>query len=383
MSVIFRLKNSAVGVFKITKWCIRLILVLTGIVSMARCSSGYKEKDGKVTFNGEEITDKNFIVLNDVFAKDDSTAYYKRYRIDDADVATFTSLDRHYAKDKNLVFYCDEESEGQNYYLTKHSVIIKVKGAIPATFTILGDGHEGYAKDHKRGYFKGAGFDVKDVATLSVIEGQFTKDKYQVYFKQVPVKGADANSFRTIGNFYAKDTARVYYYGHHNELYNGIYEIPCSTASFTILDYPYAKDATSVFYFHTKINEADAASFSILGNDFSKDKNHVYFKTKIVKGADAASFKILPQDENARDGAYYSKDKDHAFWKEKMFSVKDIAAFKVLPLGYATDNKHIYFHTNMVKGADVATFKTEEHGYGDWDAEDARSKYLAGVKVME
>jgi hypothetical protein len=61
---------------------------------------------------------------------------------------------------------------------------------------------------------------------------------------------------------------------------HGIYEIPCSTASFTILDYPYAKDATSVFYFHTKINEADAASFSILGNDFSKDKNHVYFKTK-------------------------------------------------------------------------------------------------------
>src|SRR4028118_796306 len=153
--------KSLVIPFRIMKWWIKLVMLITGALLLVRCGSGYKEKDGKVTFNGEDITDKSFIVLNEVFAKSDSGAYYKRYDIPDADAATFTALDNHYAKDKATVYYCDEEREGQNYYLTKHSVIIKVKVARPAAFSIIGEGDEGYAKDDKRAYFRGVGFEVK------------------------------------------------------------------------------------------------------------------------------------------------------------------------------------------------------------------------------
>ncbi|MEO6722391.1 MAG: hypothetical protein ABIN67_18630, partial [Ferruginibacter sp.] len=73
--------------FKLIKWCIKTILILTGIMPLFRCSSGYRQKDGKITFNGKEITDKNFIVLNEAFAKDSTTAYYKDRSFDYADVA--------------------------------------------------------------------------------------------------------------------------------------------------------------------------------------------------------------------------------------------------------------------------------------------------------
>jgi len=380
---IHNIKNSSpVILFRIMKWCVKAVLVITGILPMARCGSGYREKDGRVTFNGEEITDPGFVVLNDVFAKSDSTAYYKRYSIPGADVATFTGLDKHYAKDKAAVYYCDEEREGQNYYLTKHSVIIKVKGARPSTFSILGEGYEGFAKDDKRAYLKGVGFEVKDVTTLSIIDAQFLKDRYHVYFEQARVKGADPGSFRVLNNWYARDTSHVYYFGHHNELYNGIHEIPGDAATFTILDYPYSKDASAVFYVYTRIKDADPASFSVVGHNFSKDRNRVYLREKILPGADAATFMVFPNEESL-DDINHTKDKYHVYWNDKQVTVADVAAFKPLGLDYGTDGKNVYYQTSMVKNADPATFKIYDHGYGEADAEDARSRYLKGVKLSK
>jgi DKNYY family len=376
------MKENIIIIFKIVKWVFKSVFVILGILPFSRCGSGYKEKDGKVFFNGKEITDKSFVILNNEFAKSDSAVYYKSYSISDADRETFVSLDAHYAKDKNVAYYCDEEREGQNYYLTKHSVIVKIKDVHSESFRLLGEGYEGFAKDNKRGYLKGVGFQVKDVATLSIIDGQFLKDKYQVYFQQKPVKNADVNSFKVLNEGYAKDMARVYYYGFHDEVNNGIHEIPCNPNTFKLLEYPYSKDETSVFYIITKINEADTKSFSVVGNGFSKDKNHVYFETKILQGADAESFIIIPHEESL-DEFNFTKDKNHIFYQDKMMNVKDINEFKVIGLEYSTDVHHVYHRTNIVKNADPKTFKVYEHGYGDEDAEDAKSKFLAGKKVRE
>ena len=372
--------NNLIIFFKLMRFVIKTMLIIFGIIPLSRCSSGYKEKDGKITFNGKEITDKNYIVLNDQFAKNDSGAYYKEYSIHDVDVKTFTALGNHYAKDNNIVYYCDEEREGQNYYLTKHSVIIKIRDAHSASFVILGDGYAGYAKDDKRGYNKGVGFPVKDAATLTIIDGEFVKDKYQVYYRQAPVKEADVNSFRSLNDCYAKDTNRIYYFGDHDLFNNGIHEIPCNNETFSPLEYPYAKDNESAYYVYTKITGSDGGSFLVLGNDFSKDKNHVYFKTNILKGADAASFMVIPHEESP-DDINYTKDKDHIFYNNKMFGEVAMASFKALGLGYATDGRHIYFHTGIVKNADPATFKVNEVRYGDTDAADAKNTYWEGKKT--
>jgi hypothetical protein len=376
------MKENITIIFKIVKWVFKSVFVILGILPFSRCGSGYKEKDGKVFFNGKEITDKSFVILNNEFAKSDSAVYYKSYSISDADRETFVPLDAHYAKDKNVAYYCDEEREGQNYYLTKHSVIVKIKDVHSESFKIMGKGYESFAKDNKQGYLKGVSFPVKDVATLEIIDGQFLKDKYQVYFQQRPIENADVDSFRILNEAYAKDTARVYYFGYHDETNNGIHEIPCKTNSFSLLEYPYSKDETSVFYIFSKINEADTKSFSVVGNGFSKDKHHVYFETKILQGADAESFIIIPHEESL-DEFNFTKDKNHIFYQDKMMNVKDINEFKVIGLEYSTDVHHVYHRTNIVKNADPKTFKVYEHGYGDEDAEDAKSKFLAGKKVRE
>ena len=91
---------------------------MTGVITVVRCSSGFTKKGDKVYYNGEEVG-KDFIVLNDQFAKNDSAAYYKMKSIQDADILTFEALDNHYAKDKNKVYYCSEEREVKNFFMTK------------------------------------------------------------------------------------------------------------------------------------------------------------------------------------------------------------------------------------------------------------------------
>jgi hypothetical protein len=365
--------------FKLLTRFFKLILMLTGVVSFSRCGgSGYQQDGDKVTFNGEEVS-KDMKVLNDVFAKDSTTAYYKKYAIEGADLATFAAVDKHYAKDKNTAWYCDESRDGVNYYLTKHSVIIPIKDAEPASFVSLGDGYSGYAKDSRRGYFNGDGFAVADVATLEIVSGYFLKDKRQVYHGQAPIKGSDPETFRILDANYAKDTAQVYYYDFPNE--GGVTLIPADSRSFALLEHPYSKDATAVFYVNAKMKDADAATFSILGNNFSKDAHGVFFEDKKIPDADAATFTVLPEYENTTQELYFAMDGTHVFWKDKKIAGVDRATFKAIDFGYATDREHVFYRTTVVKDADPKTFKVYPHGFGNADAEDKNRKYSEGKKA--
>jgi len=340
--------SGIVNLFRGMKWIIRTILVIIGVIPFARCNSGYKQKNGKVTFDGREMEGKGWIVLNESFAKNDSVVYYKSRAFEYADVATFAALDDHYAKDKYKVYYCDEYREGQNYYTTKKQTIVTIENAIPTSFEYIKDD---YAKDEKLAYYKGRSFKVKDLATLALINERFLKDKYQVYFERATVRNADPRSFRVLNQNYAEDTSHIYYYGFRNEVNNGIHQIPCNKETFTLLAYPYSKDDAAVFYVYTKISGADPASFTTIWGDSS------------------------PEDVN------YTKDKTYVFYKDKILPEVNVPGFKIVGLGYGADGRHVYFQGRIVKGADPATFKTYEHGFGDADSEDATHKYNAGVRA--
>lgn len=367
--------------FKLIFKFFKFVLMLTGVISMSRCGgSGYQQDGDKVLFDGKEVG-KNVKILNDVFAKDDSTAYYKRYSIDGADLSTFIAVDMHYAKDKNTVYYCDEYREGVNYYLTKRSNIFVVEHAQPASFVSLGNGYTGYAKDSARGYFQGDGFAVQDPATLEIIDGYFLKDKYQVYHGKVPVKGSDPGSFQILNENYARDTNQVYFYNFPNE--GGVIVLPAESRSFSLLEYPYSKDASFVFYVNAKMPGVESASFSILGNNYSKDKSSVFFENKKIKGADAGSFTVLPGYENTTQVLYFARDNSHIFWEDKIIAGADPATFKAIDFGYGTDKNHVYYRTAVVKGADPQSFKTYPHGVGNADSEDKNSRYSEGKKAEE
>jgi hypothetical protein len=368
------------SVFKLIKWIFKSIFILTGLFSLFRCNSGYKEKDGKIFFNGKEITDKNFVVLNDVFAKDSAYVYYKEEVITDADVATFQALDEQYARDKNQVYYCDEFRESQNYYLTKKKTITVLEEAHPGSFTILGNG---YAKDKQFAYVEGTSFPVKDIATFEGIDQYFSKDQVQAYFRRKPIPGSDGKTFEVIDFNYAKDARQVYFYGHAGEVKDDIYVLPGNPATFQILDYPYSKDDKQVFYENEKMPGVDMGSFQVLKNGYARDKNTIYFEKVKIPDADVLSFESYPENDSLTMGFYYAHDKTSVFWQDKKVKQADINSFKVLSHGYGADKQYVFYAADVVVQADPKTFTVYPHGFGNADSEDARNKFFEGKKVVD
>lgn len=155
-------------VFKFIKWLLKTLFWIIG--GLIKAILGLDQEAHEIKFNGEVITDKNFVILNKSFAKDSTTAYYKDYSFSYADVPTFEALDEHYAKDKDRAYYCDEYREGQNYYLTKKQRILTVQNPDIPTFISLGNG---YAKDKTNAYYQGVAFKVKQVSSLVCINSYF------------------------------------------------------------------------------------------------------------------------------------------------------------------------------------------------------------------
>ncbi|MBK9272330.1 MAG: DKNYY domain-containing protein [Saprospiraceae bacterium] len=360
---------------KLLKWFAKSILVLLGILPLIRCSSGYKDEGGKTYFNGKEITDRKFKVLNEVFAKNDSMVYYNDILIDGADPFSFQALDKQYAKDKNFVYFCDEFREGQNYYLTKKSKIQKIEIADVASFEVLS---EAYARDHHRGYYRGNAFDLNDPASLEVLDVRFVKDQYNVYFEQNPVKNAIPSKFQIINHHYAEDGEKVFYFGYRSDLYNGIHILTQHTDRFVLLQYPYSKHHSAVYFYYFKLSEADPFSFEVLGNFYAKDKNRVYFENKEILGADPLSFQLISFESDNNDLIQFAKDHQKVFWKDKIIQKATANSFKVLGLDYSTDGNRVYFEDKMLQNANPKTFSVQRHGHGDFDAEDSENQYFKG-----
>ena len=63
------------------------------------------------------------------------------------------------------------------YHLTKKQTILTTQDALPSSFVTMQQEH---AKDSKRGYFKGVGFSVKDIDSLSFLQGEFVNNPLKI-----------------------------------------------------------------------------------------------------------------------------------------------------------------------------------------------------------
>ena len=365
-------------IFKMIFKLFKLVLVMTGVITLVRCSSGFSKKGDKVYYNGEEVG-KDFVVLNDEFAKNDSAAYYKMKSIPDADILTFEALDNHYAKDKNKVYYCSEEREVKNFYMTKRQGVYNVVGADAPTFKLLGEDNFGYCKDKYRGYINGKSFEVKDVASLELIDHVFLKDKYQVYCNRVAVPGSDPATFKDIAEYYFKDKNNVYTYRNDGDLVI----LPCKKESFSVIEYPYSKDAEGVYHEDKKITGANVTSFIKLENEYAKDKNAAYFKNLKIEGADVLSFVVDKGYENTTDESYFAKDKNLVYNRNLPLKDVDVISFQALKQGYTKDKSHVYYNQKVVKGADPLTFECFGLQVGGADSKDKNHQYLEGKRAEE
>ena len=128
------------------------------------------------------------------------------------------------------------------------------------------------------------------------MEYEFIKDKKSVYYYNseiddfVKLEGADTKTFEVIGNGYAKDRNKIYFYD-----------------IFRINKYPIKVFADKNSF--TIFENMDAEGFS-----YAEDKDHIYCNGKILEGADYESFKTS-RDERYSINKGTVKDKNHEYLK--------------------------------------------------------------------
>lgn len=145
---------------------------------------------------------------SELFKTQDGVVYYRDEAIPQSDAKSFETLDEHYAKDKNHVWYCDTYRSGQDYFSTKRNRITTIKKADPATFKIM---KNSYARDKANMFFEGTFFPVKDINTFQVLDYSFAKDKVSGYYMQVEIPGSNGSTFTGLDNHYSRDNNHIYY----------------------------------------------------------------------------------------------------------------------------------------------------------------------------
>lgn len=275
----------------------RTVLMLSALFTLLTGCSGsgpYSQKDGKWLFEKEAVpvpAGESLTPLNNRFAKSKTAAFYRSTAIAGADAGSFEALTENYAKDRSHVWYADTYRKGQEYYAIVHARVTELTGADPATFVSL------------------------DSSDGSLARG------------------------------YAKDKARVWFEGQ---------QFTADAASFTVLEYGFAKDAVSGYYMRQAIPGSDGPTFAGIDSAWSKDARHVWW-SDVDLGSTPPGALVTRMAEGA-----------------------DPATFQALENGYGKDAKHVYFQGNVVEGADPATFQVFDTATGEGDARDKARAYREG-----
>jgi hypothetical protein len=162
-----------------------------------------------------------------------------------------------------------------------------------------------------------------DAASFQSIGDWFAKDRRHVYFLHRVVEGADPESFAVLGGYnahWAKDETRAYYFSPSKAAGNMWPIESASLDAFEILPHgkfaEYARDREAIYHLGKRIRGADAATFAILPSDrmneageaysyhFAKDAKRIYFDGKPIADAGYASFLVVhaPGTGNAEYG---------------------------------------------------------------------------------
>ena len=190
--------------------------------------------------------------------------------------------------------------------------------------------------DAHHAYFKERLIVGADVATLKARKYPLCSDKNDYYYKGVPLKVADVESFKILK-------------------WN--------------VDDLWAKDSRYAYYDTIKIVTPDLASFRVKTWNTAVDSRYVYRYGKILPLAD-------PETYIEEWQGLYSRDKSHIWCMGDLLRDADIETFTLEDWRgrYARDKSHIWFYGELVRDADYETFTVDKDGYasdkyGQFDGE--------------
>ena len=152
------------------------------------------------------------------------------------------------------------------------------------------------------------------------------------------VENADKESFKTIASeeyLYGKDRFNVYYNNEH---------IPgADPNTFKPLDKGYALDAKRAYYFSDSIANSNPKQFEIIDREFSKNSQNVFYKTKPLNVCSVNDFTyVFPDNDDVlgrwtTDGCFYYYNN----YRVPSDDYENIVVYKGSH-GISKDNKYVY-----------------------------------------
>jgi hypothetical protein len=268
------------------------LTVLLTVLGLTACDgSPYRRSGGQWSYRGTAFTPQHpasFEPLDERFARDRLRGYCRGVLIADSDGASFSVVSETEARDRLRVYHCDTYRKAQEYWSIQHLRIVPIEGADAATYVSLG---KGYARDKARVYADGIPFPVRDPASFQPLAGDFARDAERGYHARQEIPGSHGPSFEII------DTRDVAYARDHTKVYFGFLDAAATAAA----GRPRQRVRT--------LPGAEPAALRVLGRGYVADPLHVWHQGQLVVGADPASFAIDESylgtvDAHDRSGAW-------------------------------------------------------------------------------
>lgn len=228
-------------------------------------------------------------------------------------------------------YYRAAESEKQNnQQAAKINLQNEEKAAVDnksiTSQTILQESDK-YKVENNRVYFDNIAIPIADAQTFKVLSQNFAKDYTYVFYQNEIVYWADKDSFEVIAEHCAKDKNQIYY-GYEKNIFADL-------DSFVVLNDYHSKDKNNIYFKNAPFLNADYDTFMVLGDTFSKDKNAVYRATKKAD-VDSTSFTVFNK--------YLTKDQNNVYDQYlKPIEGADPGSFEVRDKGFSRDKNNLYY----------------------------------------
>jgi hypothetical protein len=158
-------------------------------------------------------------------------------------------------------------------------------------------------------------------------------------------------------------------------------------ATFTLLDYGFAKDRLTGYYHQAVVPGSDGSTLTFVDSHYSKDATHVFYsriaprtnegtsvrRTRLVDGAHVGTFTALEYD--------YAADSAQVYYEGKPLT-RDPQSFRVLQIGYAVSKDRVYYFGAAIADGDASTFTVLDALTDSVDARDARATYQQGRRTI-
>ena len=168
-----------------------------------------------------------------------------------------------------------------------------------------------------------------DHKTFKILEhNRYAKDEFRVFYQGSEVKGADAESFKSVWEFYGVDKSHA-------------------------------------FYGEKLILNSIGSSFEVIDGNFSRDGKDYFFNEKPLNVCDYESFLI--HDFNGEYSNWLSYDDECAYFQKNRIPLEDRGSFKILTGGYTKDKINVYYAWKIVEGADPESFEMIGNTFGGRD----------------